>query len=81
MSLASAKASRLLAISSTISATESRDHPNISIVVLWPKAALFLLMEIKSESISIKRLARRDAVIMPASEKSISFSVCEGVME
>ena len=80
MSLASAKASGLLSISSTISATESSNPPNISIVVLQPKAALFLLMKIKSESISTERLERRDVVYMPASEKSLSFSVYEGVM-
>ena len=46
----------------TISAKASSDPPNISIVVLRPKAALFLLMKSKSESIQTEILARRDAV-------------------
>ena len=47
---------------STISAKASSDPPNISIMVLRPKAALFLFMKIKLESISTERLARRDAL-------------------
>ena len=81
MSLASAKASELIYISSTISTTASSDPPNTSILVLQTKAALFLLTKSKSESISTEILARHDAVYMPASEKSLSFSVCEGVTE
>ena len=81
VSLASAKASGLLSISSNISATETSDTPNTPIVVSRPKAALFLLMKSKSEIISTDILERRDAVYMPASENFLSFSVCEGAME
>ena len=81
MSLESEKSSGLLYISSTISAIASSDPQNISIVVLRPKAALFLLMKITSEIISTDRLAQYDAVQMTESEKSLSFSVYEGVTE
>ena len=73
MSLESIKISGLLYISSITSATGSSDPPNKSIMVLWSKAALFLLMKRKSESISTDILARRDEVYIPASEKSLSF--------
>ena len=81
MSLASAKKNGLLSISSTISATASSNPPKTSIVVLQPKSAMLLFMKIKPDIISTERLGWSDTVYMPTSEKSISFSVYEGVME
>ena len=73
MSLESTEASGLISISSTTSATAYIDPPNKSLVVLRPKAELFLLKKIKPDSISAERLEWRNAVYMPASEKSLSF--------
>ena len=76
MSLASTKVYGLLYTSSTILDTASSDPPNKSI-----DAVLFLLMKIKTESISTERLARRYAVQIPSSERSLLFSACKGGME
>ena len=75
MSLASTKAYELIPVSSTISTISSSDPPKTSILVLHPNAALFLLMKGKSESISTEILARGYAIYMPASEKSLLFSI------
>ena len=79
MSLASAKASGLLYISSTISSTASSDPPNTSIVVLSSKAYLFLLMKCKSESISTKNIGTaRYSIDAFKLEVSFIFSLRRG---
>ena len=81
MLLVSVKAYRFLSIASTISSTASSDPPNTPIVLLRPKSVVFLLMKRKSDRISTDKLARLNTVYMPASEKYLSFSIYEGVME